>query len=412
MKKLLLFCVVLIALSGCDFLTDSFSRGESSIPVSSATPPPTPTPEPTATYPTELTLNHSGGSTVLTPGDNSELYIESTGSLSELFGGEIQPSNMTSELTKNGEIVTTDIAESGDYLYTISVTWADDVEPVEYRVPIKAQLPISVLLASSEVILGESMTITVKNAIETPICSSNLPLQPQFFSLSEGGTTYVAILPISYDATPGEYTLTIASGEASVDTVLQLVDREFTIQNLTIDQSIADDTVNSDAANYEYNVAMEPVKAAADPEQYWEGDFIFPLPELPDGQEYRITTEFGLIRYVNGSTVGTRHGAIDIAAGTGTPTLASGAGRVLYADFLQLTGNTVVIEHGYGLKSLYYHMHTLDVEAGDMVEQGEVIGTVGSTGFSTGAHMHFAMAVNSQYINPWEAFEEGYTFPE
>jgi murein DD-endopeptidase MepM/ murein hydrolase activator NlpD len=60
--------------------------------------------------------------------------------------------------------------------------------------------------------------------------------------------------------------------------------------------------------------------------------------------------------------------------------------------FLTLTGNTVVIDHGQGLFSVYFHMHTLDVEQNSIVERGQQIGTVGSTGFSTGPHLHFTMS--------------------
>jgi murein DD-endopeptidase MepM/ murein hydrolase activator NlpD len=78
---------------------------------------------------------------------------------------------------------------------------------------------------------------------------------------------------------------------------------------------------------------------------------------------------------------------------------------VLFAGNLQLTGGTIVIEHGYGLKSWYYHMNSIDVKAGDIVAQNQIIGTVGSTGFSTGPHLHFGMSVGSPhsgqfFINP------------
>ena len=74
---------------------------------------------------------------------------------------------------------------------------------------------------------------------------------------------------------------------------------------------------------------------------------------------------------------------------------------MLFAGYLQLTGNTVLIEHGYGLKSWYYHMDSLDVSTGQMVEQGQIIGKVGSTGFSTGPHLHFAMRLNGTPIDPY-----------
>ena len=87
--------------------------------------------------------------------------------------------------------------------------------------------------------------------------------------------------------------------------------------------------------------------------------------------------------------------------------MASNSGRVLIADYMIGTGNTVIIEHGFGLKTWYYHMEELNVNTGDMVTKGDVIGKVGSTGFSTGPHLHFSASVNEVYINPITLINEG-----
>ena len=73
---------------------------------------------------------------------------------------------------------------------------------------------------------------------------------------------------------------------------------------------------------------------------------------------------------------------------------------MLFADFVALTGNTVCIEHGLGLKSWYYHMNSLNVTEGETVGRGQQIGSVGSTGFSTGPHLHFAISVWNVYVDP------------
>jgi murein DD-endopeptidase MepM/ murein hydrolase activator NlpD len=117
--------------------------------------------------------------------------------------------------------------------------------------------------------------------------------------------------------------------------------------------------------------------------------------------EGRITSSFGLYRYINGATTPSRHQGIDIAVPTGTPVPASNRGRVVQADFVIMTGNTVVIEHGGGLKTYYYHMSEIDCAVGDMVEQGDIIGLVGSTGYSTGAHLHFEVRIDNRSVSPW-----------
>ena len=78
-----------------------------------------------------------------------------------------------------------------------------------------------------------------------------------------------------------------------------------------------------------------------------------------------------------------------------------------FRDYMIGTDYTIIIDHGYGLKSWYYHMVSLDAKAGDMVKKGEVIGYVGSTGFSTGPHLHLAISVNNVFVNPMSFFEEG-----
>jgi murein DD-endopeptidase MepM/ murein hydrolase activator NlpD len=89
-----------------------------------------------------------------------------------------------------------------------------------------------------------------------------------------------------------------------------------------------------------------------------------------------------------------------LAAPTGTPIEATQAGIVRFAGELILTGNTVVVEHGMGIFSQYYHMNTLAVEEGDFVEPKDIIGSVGTTGFSTGPHLHFCIYVNGAYVDP------------
>ena len=96
---------------------------------------------------------------------------------------------------------------------------------------------------------------------------------------------------------------------------------------------------------------------------------------------------------------------MDFAVPTGTPVHAGGAGKVMLAEFLLNTGNTVIIDHGGGLKSFYYHMNSVETVVGTIVEQGELIGTVGSTGYSTGPHLHYEMRIGEQPVSPSMLFD-------
>lgn len=252
-----------------------------------------------------------------------------------------------------------------------------------------------ILFSTKTPAVGETVAIHVNNAKKVT-AKTNLGFTMEFF---DDGDSKVALLPISYAAQPGDYTLDITADGVVSHYTLSAKDREFEIQNLTVDPGTVAETANSAAANEEWQRRVEPLKPIRDSQRHWSGKFLQPV-------EGTITTEYGMIRYTNGSTVASRHSGIDIAAKMDTPVLASNGGRVIFADLLQLTGNTVIIEHGYGLKSFYYHMNSIAVKEGDMVKQGQQVGAVGTTGFSTGPHLHFAMSVNHVFTNPWTMFKE------
>ncbi|MFC7749861.1 M23 family metallopeptidase [Paenibacillus thermoaerophilus] len=113
----------------------------------------------------------------------------------------------------------------------------------------------------------------------------------------------------------------------------------------------------------------------------------------------RLTTPYGFTRYVNGQSAGS-HQAIDLAAPKGTPVQAANDGFVVLAEELYLTGNAVYIDHGMNLFSQYIHLDEILVTPGQRVKRGDMIGKVGSTGFSTGPHLHFTFWVGNSPVNP------------
>lgn len=116
--------------------------------------------------------------------------------------------------------------------------------------------------------------------------------------------------------------------------------------------------------------------------------------------EGRISGRFGRARVYNGRP-GAPHSGMDIAVPAGTPVKAPAAGVVTLADSdLYITGGTVLIDHGHGIGSNFLHLSRLDVEAGDRVEQGQVIGAVGATGRATGPHLHWGMTWFDTRIDP------------
>jgi murein DD-endopeptidase MepM/ murein hydrolase activator NlpD len=208
------------------------------------------------------------------------------------------------------------------------------------------------------------------------------------------GSELAALVGVGSWVKPGDYSLNISAPGGGKTISVTVLAREFEEQYLTVEQSVVDKTIGSDEANAQYREQVRPLKYVYDDAPLWQGEFILPIKE-----SFRITTAFGMRRTTNG-VPGERHGGIDYACPTGTPVYASNAGVVKLAKAIMMTGNTVLIEHGMGLKSWYYHMNTLDVTPGQKVKKGQVIGTVGSTGFSTGPHLHFAISVFDEYVDP------------
>ncbi len=117
------------------------------------------------------------------------------------------------------------------------------------------------------------------------------------------------------------------------------------------------------------------------------------------------TSAFGyqrVTKYPNGKESISIHKGEDLAAKTGTPVLSTGRGRVLLAENRIVTGNTVVIEHLPGVVSVYYHMDSIGVVRGYFLEKGDIIGEVGTTGYSTGPHVHWELRISTVPVNPMQ----------
>ncbi len=216
------------------------------------------------------------------------------------------------------------------------------------------------------------------------------------------GNEILAVIPLNYHAALGEHDVVLYAVKDDQKTELlrarlTVNDRDFDMQNLTISPS-KEREKRSDQAYAQYHERFMPVRETSQPEQLWDGQFIMPL-------EGRQTTDYGARRKVNDALTRYRHNGVDIAAPRGTEIKASNSGKIVFSEELTLTGNTVIIDHGLGFFTYYLHMDERRVEVDDAVEKGQVIGTVGSTGFATGPHLHFTASYHLKNINPYVLLE-------
>lgn len=239
---------------------------------------------------------------------------------------------------------------------------------------------------------ADTLIDTFDYELYLPHTDSTQPMVPR-----DGDRLY-AVAQISVAAEPGDYTMELRRSKDGGDPeVIATADyhieaREFDRQDLVTSSSTqsiyTSSNLNSD------NEKMRAARSDSNPQPYFKGLFSCPLP---DG--WVLTTEFGQQRYVAGKFQ-SRHAARDMAAPQGTDVYATAPGKVTFADELIVSGNTVVIDHGAGIFSSYSHLNEIGVEEGDFVEQGATIGKVGSTGYSTGPHLHFGLVASGYYVDP------------
>jgi murein DD-endopeptidase MepM/ murein hydrolase activator NlpD len=167
----------------------------------------------------------------------------------------------------------------------------------------------------------------------------------------------------------------------------------FATERLQVEQEFVEPSPEQIKRANEERQRLREIYDRVTPERLWSGNFRVPLDGVSTGGN------FGKRRILNGQP-GSPHGGVDFPAATGTPVHATQRGRVVLAEELFFSGNTVVVDHGLGIYSFYGHLSEIDAKVGDSLEVGQVLGKVGATGRVTGAHLHWGLTVEKARVNP------------
>jgi hypothetical protein len=143
--------------------------------------------------------------------------------------------------------------------------------------------------------------------------------------------------------------------------------------------------------------ALSAALSTTSAERLWRGSFARPTPGV-------VTSPFGTLRTYNKKKK-SRHLGLDLDGDVGDPIVAPNRGRVLLATERFYSGGTVVLDHGQGFITMYFHMSRIDVAVGQLVEKGEGLGAVGASGQVTGPHLHWSVKLDGLYMNPSQLLE-------
>lgn len=250
---------------------------------------------------------------------------------------------------------------------------------------------------SGPVAQGEVVQLLVKGVEDGDRVKGVWREQPlDFFKLGE--EEYGSLLGIDLRLSPGAYPLEVQvdSPVNSLQTLsakIKVVKKDYGVQRLTLPENM----VTLDRVTLK-RVRKEAAKFSElwykhTPKRYWHGNFVRPVVG-------KLSTPFGLGRILNGEPR-SPHSGVDLRAKVGEPVRATNHGRIVLVGEFFFHGTAVVIDHGWGLYSMYFHLSKANVSEGDLVGKNYVIGLAGSTGRATGPHLHWGVRLEGARVDPF-----------
>ena len=246
-----------------------------------------------------------------------------------------------------------------------------------YDVPFTLNAEPQVTLSAQSIPQGGVVSVTVTGILDDSVPTIQSDLSPTVFVNTEHGTR--AYLAAAYNREPGEYTITVTCGERTFTPTVKVVHQDWPSRITAPDSSGGSLT--------EWQNAIFPTYDLLTPQQLWDKVFQVPIST-------QTTAEYGeFLRTADGALLG-RSAGTGYATGPGATVCASANGTVAYAGTLSMTGGTVVIDHGAGLKTYYYYLGEVSCTAGQSVASGDVIGKTGSS------DLHYEARIGNQSFNP------------
>jgi murein DD-endopeptidase MepM/ murein hydrolase activator NlpD len=205
-----------------------------------------------------------------------------------------------------------------------------------------------------------------------------------------------ALVGIDMQTKPGRHIIRGTVGyqdhtSATFEESLETLPREFPEERVEVDEEYVTPSAENIKRAEAETRRLEALWKTSSPAILWQGNFVQPVTG-------KVTSPFGAKRLLNDKP-GSPHTGVDLDASAGAPVKAANAGQVVVADELFFSGNTVVIDHGLGLYTIYAHGSKLVIKEGQSVKKGQVIARVGSTGRTTGAHLHWGCRLHGARVN-------------
>jgi hypothetical protein len=244
--------------------------------------------------------------------------------------------------------------------------------------------------------VGDVAWLYLRGASEAAVVEGSIDGRSLTFFPYAGG--HAALVGWDIDLKPGTHRWRLAVLEPGLEPrrlagKVPLAARAFSVQRLTVPPGMADLDPETERRAVAEGERLRTLYRIISPERLWRGAFVRPVA----GTE--PATGFGSRRIINGRPRAPHAGA-DFSAARGSPVVASNTGRVALVAEYFFPGRLVVLDHGLGLYTLYFHLDTVAVAEGERVERGHTLGSVGMTGRTTGPHLHFGAQLGAARVDP------------